>query len=209
MKIILHLCADLGSDSIFYQRDPNYHVVLVGKDIGVENYCIPNGWVIYGVISNPVCTEFSTADYSRVCDIEKGLSIVGHCSRILEEAKSRGGLKFHMMENPARGTLKKYIGKPRFTYQPWEFGSPFTKHTACWGEFNIPRKLYTKWEDVPKNPALYVRPGRPKPSLALFHKSAIEHLEEWHWAREHIECDADIRSMCSTGFAREFYLANQ
>jgi hypothetical protein len=28
------------------------------------------------------------------------------------------------------------------------------------------------------------------------------------WAKEYIKTDSDIRSMCSQGFAREFYLAN-
>jgi len=34
-KIILHLCADIGSDSKQY-KDAGYKVILVGKEIGVE-----------------------------------------------------------------------------------------------------------------------------------------------------------------------------
>ena len=41
-KLILHLCADIGSDSQPY-RDKGYKVVCVGKDIGVENYAPPPG----------------------------------------------------------------------------------------------------------------------------------------------------------------------
>lgn len=37
-KVILHLCADIGSDSLFYQNDNNYEVIKIGKEIGVENY---------------------------------------------------------------------------------------------------------------------------------------------------------------------------
>ena len=207
-KVILHLCADLGSDSIFYQRDPAYHVIKIGIDIGVENYVIPKGMVVYGIFSNPVCTEFSTADYSRVCDTDKGMFLVNHCKRIIEDAKSRGGLKFHVLENPLRGTLKKFIGKADFSYQPYEYGSPWTKATALWGEFNIPEKT-TTWETVTKNPNLYVRPSRKKPSLALFHKSALQYIPDWQWAKDYIKCDADIRSMCTTGFARSFYEANK
>lgn len=40
-KIILHLCADLGSDSRFYQLDPEYEVILVGEKVGVENFYPP------------------------------------------------------------------------------------------------------------------------------------------------------------------------
>jgi hypothetical protein len=44
MKTILHLCADLGSDSRPYQLANGYKVILIGKDIGVENYSyIDNG----------------------------------------------------------------------------------------------------------------------------------------------------------------------
>ena len=40
-KIILHLCADLGSDSLFYQLSDEYEVIMIGEDIGVENYTPP------------------------------------------------------------------------------------------------------------------------------------------------------------------------
>ena len=58
-KVILHLCADIGSDSYFYDQHSDYEVIKIGEDIGVENYT-HNGNV-YGVIANPVCTQFSTA----------------------------------------------------------------------------------------------------------------------------------------------------
>jgi len=57
-KIILHLCADVGSDSKPYQ-DVGYDVRLVGRSIGVENYHPFEN--VYGIIANPVCTEFSVA----------------------------------------------------------------------------------------------------------------------------------------------------
>ena len=34
-KVILHLCADLGSDSLFYQLSEEYEVIMVGEKIGV------------------------------------------------------------------------------------------------------------------------------------------------------------------------------
>jgi len=203
-KIILHLCADLGSDSKFYQDDPNYQVILVGKDIGVENYEPPEN--VHGIIANPVCTEFSTAKgFHKENDIEKGMEMVKHCQRIIEAARP----KWWVIENPAMGRLKDIIGKPVMVYQPWQFGSPWTKKTALWGDFTMPALLHTKWESVPKNPNIYVRPGRGKPSLAFLHKSAVNHIPEFQWARDHIKCDADIRSMCSQGFAKAFYEVNQ
>lgn len=202
-KIILHLCADLGSDSKFYQEDPNYQVVKVGKEIGVENYEPPEN--VHGIIANPVCTEFSTAKgFHKENDTEKGMVMVNHCLRIIKKAKP----KWWVIENPAMGRLKDFLGKPVVTYQPWQYGSPWTKKTALWGNFRMPSPRFTKWEDVPKNENLYVRPGRGKPALAFLHKSAVNLIEEFQWAKAHIKTDADIRSMCSQGFAEDFYLVN-
>jgi hypothetical protein len=202
-KIILHLCADLGSDSLFYQKDPAYDVQMVGELIGVEGYIPPKN--VHGIIANPVCTELSTAigfDVER--DIEKGMILVNECLRIIKEASP----VWWVLENPANGRLKEKIGKPNMVYQPWEFGSPWTKKTALWGSFNTPTKRFNSWEQVPKNDKLYVRPGRPKPALAFLHKSAVKIIPEFQWAEKLILCDADIRSMCSQGFAEEFYKAN-
>ena len=202
-KIILHLCADLGSDSRFYQMDPNYEVILVGEDIGVENFTPPPN--VHGIIANPVCTEFSTAGgFDKVGDLNKGMVLVNHCMRIIKASNPT----WWVMENPAKGRLKEVIGEYKHQYQPWHYGSPWTKQTALWGEFTMPEKLYTKWNDVPKNPSLYIRPSRGKPSLALFHKSALNLIPEFQFAKDHIKCDSDIRSMCSQGFAGAFYRAN-
>ena len=57
MKTILHLCADIGSDSKPY-LDNGYNVIRVGKEIGVENFTPPED--VYGIIANPPCTEFSS-----------------------------------------------------------------------------------------------------------------------------------------------------
>jgi len=138
-KIILHLCADLGSDSLFYQMSDEYEVIMVGEKIGVQNYNPPPN--VYGVIANPVCAEFQTINgYGKINDTEKGMFLVNHCLRIIKECNP----VFWVMENPARGQLRKFIGQPVMTYQPWEFGSPWTKHTALWGNFNIPEKLYKR-----------------------------------------------------------------
>ena len=201
-KIILHLCADLGSDSRFYQLDDNYQVILVGEKIGVENYSPPKN--VHGIIANPVCTEFSTAQDFRIKkDVEKGMFLVKHCKRIIDQSNP----KWYVIENPFNGRLKEFIGYPKATYQPWHFGSPWTKHTALWGEFNMPNPLYTRWDDVPKLD-LYVKPNRKKPGLDCLHKSAVDLIPEFQWAKDKIKTDADIRSMCSQGFAKAFYEVN-
>ena len=120
-KIILHLCADTGSDTWPFQHDPDYVVIKVGIDIGVENFHAPKN--VYGVYANPPRTEFSTLRRHpklRASRPEDGMILVRECQRIIEEANP----VWWAIENPATGRLKDYLGKPRFTYQPWQFGSP-------------------------------------------------------------------------------------
>lgn len=137
--------------------------------------------------------------------MEKGMWMVNHCLRIIEECDP----VFWVIENPFNGRLKDVLGKPDLVYQPWQYGSPWTKKTALWGKFNIPEPLYKSWDDVTKIPELYVRPGRPKPSLAFCHKSAMQYIPEFEPFRDNIKNDADFRSLCSQGFAREFYNNNK
>lgn len=201
-RTILHLCADVGSDSYIWQQN-GYKVIKVGKEIGVENFSYTDP--VYGIIANPPCTEFSTARSSgKARNPKEGMYLVEQCLRIIEECKPR----FWVIENPARKVLKDYLGEPVYKYQPWHYGSPWTEQTALWGKFNIPKKLFTKWENVPKNERLYVRPNRPKPSLAFMHKSAIDSIPEFEPFKNMVHDDLHFRSLCSQGFAKEFFKAN-
>jgi len=205
MKTILHLCADTGSDTKPY-RDAGYNVVLVGSAIGVENYHPPKD--VYGIIANPVCTEFSVARRLRKTpNLERGMFLVEQCLRIVSECNENGGLAFWALENPATGSLRRSIGKPKFTYEPWEFGSPWTKRTALWGRFNAPEKPYKRWEDVPMIQGLPTYQGRGKPSLAKMHKAHVRFIPEF--ACFHPESDMEFRSLCSQKFATAFFKANQ
>ncbi len=201
-KIILHLCADTGSDTKPYQDDPEYEVILVGSKIGVENYTPPPN--VYGIIANPVCTEFSTArSTGKARNPDEGMQIVKECLRIIEQAQP----KFWVIENPAKGVLKNYLGNPVYIYEPWWYGSPWTKKTALWGSFNVPERKYYKWEDVPKLEGLYQRPGRGKPSLAFMHKNHKRFIKEWDCFE--VDSDAEFRSLCSQRFAQAFYEVNK
>lgn len=213
MKTILHLCADTGSDSYPYSQDPDYEVIRVGSDIGVENYHPPQN--VYGVFSNPPCTEFSIARTGGVArNPEEGMKLVRECQRIISEC---GELKFWVIENPATGALRNYLGKPKYEYQPWWYGSPWTKKTALWGEFNIPQRIFFNWEEVPKNENLWVRKRNRiaqndrytgKPEMHTLHKSAYDVIEEFH-TLPRPESDMEFRSLCSQKFAQAFYQANK
>lgn len=199
---VLQLCADTGSDTKPW-ADAGYEVILVGSNIGVENYHPPKD--VYGIIANPVCTEFSTArSDGKARDPEKGMFLVRECQRIIAEA---GDVAFWVIENPATGALRNILGQPQLIYQPWEYGSPWTKKTALWGKFKAPEKAYKRWEDVPKIPELYTRPGRGKPSLAFMHKSHKQFIREWDCFE--VNSDMEFRSLCSQNFAQAFYEANK
>lgn len=200
MKTILHLCADTGSDTRPY-RDAGYNVILVGSAIGVENYIPPKG--VHGIIANPVCLEFSTARSSgKARNPEQGMEIVRECQRIIEQANP----EWWVIENPAKGALRDFLGQPDYEYEPWWYGSPWTKRTALWGKFNIPERQYQRWEDVPKIPGLYTRPGRGKPSLAFMHKNHAKLIPEFDGFDP--ESDMEFRSLCSQKFAQAFLKAN-
>ncbi len=202
-KIVLHLCADIGSDTKPYNDNEEYEVIRVGKDIGVENFHPPKG--VYGIIANPPCTEFSTArSNGRARNPEKGMELVNECIRIIGECEN---LKFWVIENPATGELRKKLGLPKLVYQPWEYGSPWTKKTALWGEFNIPEKKYSRWEDVPKINGLYTRPGRGKPSIAFSHKNHKRFIREFDCFD--VDDDMSFRSLCSQKFAEAFFEVNR
>ncbi len=206
-KIILHLCADIGSDSKPY-KDAGYDVRCIGKDIGVENYNPPKD--VYGIIANPPCTEFSIArsgGKARLGDI--GIELVKECQRIISECNPI----FWVIENPATGMLRNYLGNPEYIYHPWEFGSPWTKKTALWGNFNKPKKTFIKWEDVPKNKELYIRQETMhrrctgKPAMYQLHKSAKKFISEFECFD--VEDDMSFRSLCSQGFAKAFLEVNK
>lgn len=208
-KLILHLCADTGSDTKPYQDDPDYEVVLVGSDIGVENYHPPKS--VVGIIANPVCTHFSQVrrgkpgtKYPHTSDHAAGMELVMECLRIIDEAQP----SWWVIENPATGQLQRYLGKPRATYKPWQYGSPWGKKTALWGNFTMPPTVYKTWEDVPnKIPELWVRSGRKIPSLAYQHKSAYKFIPEFQ-SLPMPASDMEFRSLCSQNFAQAFKQSN-
>ena len=194
-KIILHLCADMGTDSQPY-RDAGYDVRCIGSDIGVENYHPPKN--VYGIIANPVCTMLSwcRTNAKTPRDLKEGIFLVKHCLRIIWEAQyvlaaensKKTTLKFWMIENPARGFLRQFIGKPAMTFQPWEFGDDYKKDTAIWGNFNEPKK----------SPIECTKPKFDKLTTKEIHGEAYGVLTR-----------KERRSMCSPGFAQAFFDANK
>jgi len=200
-KKILHLCADMGSDSQPY-RDNGYEVICIGKDIGVENYHPPEN--VYGIIANPPCTMFSIARTCRAKtprDLREGMVCVQHCLRIIWECqyqtplnKKTGCLKFWVIENPATGMLKDFLGKPAYVYSPEEFGADFTKRTALFGIFNPPKKPFMQFPIMEKGNSI-----NDKMSIVKYKGTFKERWEQ----------RMRDRSMCYPGFAKAFFEVNR
>ncbi len=198
-KIILDLCGGTGSWSKPY-AEHGYDVRNITlPDNDVTTYRPPEN--VYGIFAAPPCTEFSLARITQR-NLQFGKEIVDACLGIIMVCYP----VFWALENP-EGNLKKFLGEPRYKFQPWEFGDPWTKKTLLWGKFNFPKKRYSEWETVPKIKELYIRPSREKPSIAFLHKSAKEFIPSFRGFTT--ETDADFRSITPTGFAKAFFEANQ
>lgn len=199
-KTILHLCADIGSDSKPY-RDAGYNVILVGSKIGVENYHPPEN--VYGIIANPPCTMFSIARTKAKTprDLREGMRLVKECQRIiweclyrLQEPSRTMPLKFWVIENPATGFLRWFLGKPAFEYCPSEFGADFTKRTALWGCFAPPNKPFMEYMTLRKGNSV-----QDKMSITKYKGTFQEKREQ----------QMHDRSKCFEPFAKAFFEANQ
>ena len=147
-KIILDLCGGTGSWSRPY-KEAGYDVRLITlPQTDVRDYMPPNN--VYGILAAPPCTMFSFArtNAKKPRDLKEGMECVRACLNIIwsvmeikQETKLKKiPLQFWALENPYHGFLKKFLGKPTFTFDPWEFGEGYQKRTALWGYFNEPTK---------------------------------------------------------------------
>lgn len=138
-KIILDLCGGTGAWSQPYADAGYDRRIITLPDYDVRYYKPPRG--VYGVLAAPPCTDFAISGVrwwktkDKTKGLLEGLSIVAACLWIIEKAKP----KWWALENPV-GRLPRYIGKYKYTFQPYEYGDPWTKRTCIWGNHNIPEK---------------------------------------------------------------------
>jgi hypothetical protein len=195
-RIILDLCGGTGAWSKPY-REAGYDVrVITLPDFDVRLFPskpsirarLPNEFEsiepligkVYGVLAAPVCTYFSGsgAKHPRTDQqLLEALSIADACLRIIFVVKP----SFWAMENPV-GKLRKWIGPPAYSFDPCDFGDPYTKRTLLWGVFNEPMK----------------NPVEPTEGSKLW--------REFGGASARTK---ELRSITPQGFARAFFEANQ
>lgn len=91
---------------------------------------------VHGILAAPPCTVFanSGARWKRTDkEMIEGLSIVDACLRFVVVCQP----KWWVLENPV-GKLKRYIGPWKMTFNPCDYGDPYTKRTCLWGDFTMP-----------------------------------------------------------------------
>lgn len=134
-RIVLDLCGGTGAWSQPY-REAGYDVRVVTWPDDVRTF-VPPGRV-HGILGAPPCAQFSIArnghpEIER--DFVEGMACVNAILRIVLQTKPQ----WWCVENPS-GHLAKFLGRPRFTFEPHDFGDAWTKRTCLWGEFAEPTK---------------------------------------------------------------------
>lgn len=213
-RIILDLCGGTGSWSKPY-KDSGYEVYIItlpqydvgkwlmsgdylrfvaqdgGKDIVVDMR------KVYGILAAPPRTMFShartTAKNPR--DLKVAMDIVRACLDVIAivQYKTPTGakitpLKFWALENPHKGLLPKFIGKPAYVFEPWEFGDPYTKQTALWGYFNDPKPTHSD-----------------KPPTVKFDRLKTKEIHPEYYGKY---TRTERRAITPQGFAKAFMEAN-
>ncbi len=216
-KVILDLCGGTGGWSKFY-NEAGYTVhIITLPDYNLSDFWIAGDVIrfrkqvwrrdggeyleipiksIYGVLAAPPCTMFSIArQVAKVPrDLTGGMITVKACLKIIHDIQETGHwLTFWALENP-RGYLRKFMGKPPFTFEHWQFHkeSYHCKPTDVWGNYNQPKPIVvTKPTPVHNYDLTWQNPKAP---------------DEY----KHLKLDrAAIRAITPVGFAEAFYKANK
>ena len=218
-RIILDLCGGTGSWGRPYKEAGYDYRLITLPEQDVRYYHPPKR--VYGILAAPPCTDFciSGVRWWKSKDREKGLmealSIVAACLRIINRTKPH----FWAMENPV-GRLTRYIGKYKYTFQPYEYGDPWTKRTCIWGEHTPPVKCPVEIDPdkqylsgSPSSAMVYKRllpswtGGTPSGKLGI-----ADHPEllpsDWIHRLPPSADRAALRSITPPGFARAFFEAN-
>jgi hypothetical protein len=192
-KIILDLCGGTGAWSRPY-KEAGYDVrVITLPNYDVRDYIPPKN--VYGVLAAPPCHHFSvmrcnTAKTKR--NLTEAMDIVRGCLNIIWLCQyGEKKLNFWALENPSSGMIIRFIGKPFFEFNPWDFGDRASKKTGVWGYFNIPQKNPIPLTEEEKE---YQRKN---------------HIHRFPSAKEYPGISRrDRRAITPAGFANAFFKAN-
>lgn len=137
---VLSLCDYSGAWSAPY-ADAGYDVIRIdlqhGSDVRLfEALKHP----VRGVLAAPPCTHLASSGARWWAEKGGGallsaLAVVDACLRVIAVHRPQ----WWALENPV-GRLRKYLGEPTMTFDPSDYGDPWTKKTLLWGSFNPPPK---------------------------------------------------------------------
>ncbi len=226
-KIILDLCGGTEAWSRPY-KEAGYEVINVTlPEYDVRRCWFNKLWLIlpkknddnrivnissiYGILAAPPCTMFSFARTRAKVprNLREGMETVIACLNIIwgcqyqikSDQQRLSPLKFWALENPYFSSLSWFLGKPAFTFDPYEFGDGYKKRTALWGNFKIPiknpKQMTTKMLELCK------RNSKP---LVKFDGLKTKDISPENYGK--YNCQAR-RSITPPGFARAFFEANR
>lgn len=200
-KTVLSLFDYSGNWSLPYE-EAGANVVRIDLKHGIDVMDLSATWLMENVRDNfgtvdailaaPPCTDFaaSGAQYWKAKDADgrtdKSLELVLQVLRCVDFCKP----DWWALENPV-GRLHKLLpelGKPWY-FQPCDFGDPYTKKTALYGQFTRPLPLWVGDRSV-------------KPVRACSQGSWLQKLGGKS------EKTKTLRSATPKGFANAFFAAN-
>jgi hypothetical protein len=179
MLTVLDLCGGSGAWSQPYV-DAGYDVLRIDIKSGHDVRRFPAlPHPVRGVLAAPPCTEFASSgarwwDGKGEQALTDALAVVDACMRVILVHNPL----WWAIENPV-GRLRNWLGEPRMSFDPADYGDPYTKKTLLWGRFERPAK-------------------RPVPA---FQGSMMHRLPPG-------PDRAALRSVTPAGFARAFFEAN-
>jgi len=221
-KIILDFCGGTGAWSKPY-KDAGYDVKLITlPDFDVTHTFPFNGMVtgslkqdsalgslhfdgdenlnvqikdVYGILAAPPCTHFSRARTTSSRDFHEGMKTVISCLEIIWACQKNTKLQFWALENPM-GLLRRFLGRPELSFQPWWYGDLHSKQTDLWGWFNEPKRRVF---DIP----LLVERGKHN-SNTKYYASPVcpPEYKDLKLSR------SDLRAITPPCFAKAFFEAN-
>ena len=186
-RIVLDLCAGSGSWSAPYEA-AGYdvrRVTLPEHDVRTYVPKLREGETVHGVLAAPPCDQFSVARNGHPKlprDLGRGMECVNACLRIVLQARPT----WWALENPA-GLLSRFLGTPADLFEPCDFGDPWTKRTALWGQFTPPTR------------GPFVQPLGGGPFCPICDPAGAART----WCS-----NAAHRAVTPAGFARAFFRAN-
>ncbi len=140
--VILSLCDFSGEWSRPYE-EAGYDVTRIdlkhGQDVRLFEHI---DGPIHGILAAPPCDHFA-ASGARWWEgkgepaILDGLAIVDACLRAVAIYRP----EWWALENPV-GRLRRWLGPPAWSFDPNDFGDPWTKRTHLWGHFTPPMPIY-------------------------------------------------------------------